>query len=455
MGRNRARWWILGIGTVVIMMIVGTFYLYHKSRKDPVTARQLNEPIPVKVLTVKKMEIPYVVGAAGSSKEITTQKIVAVIEGTVKAVNVDLGNIIKVHQILLEYDEMVLLSELKSAETRVNTASVRLNTASVRLNTAPVTLNKAQVRLNTAQVRLNTAPVTLNTASLILNNSKINLERMEELYKQKLIAKVELENAQKTYANGQLEYANAQLEYANAQSEYANAQSEYANAQSEYANAQLEYANAQSENDNAKYNLNRVKYNINYLQMKSPVTGVILERTVNPGETPPLRNPLFTVGIIDPIFMIAKVPEQNVGDVSIGQKVEVVFDAYPNLTYEGKIFKIDANVDIQTRTFLTYIEIPNRDLKLKPGLTGFSRISIKKEALALPNLAIINPTGQRATVFVIDHNNMAHLREIRIGTVTERYTEILSGLVEGEKVASVGMRGLRDKDQVKIMEKIF
>ena len=420
MGRNRARWWILGIGTVVIMMIVGTFYLYHKSRKDPVTARQLNEPIPVKVLTVKKMEIPYVVGAAGSSKEITTQKIVAVIEGTVKAVNVDLGNIIKVHQILLEYDEMVLLSELKSAETRVNTASVRLNTA-------PVTLNKAQVRLNTAQVRLNTAPVTLNTASLILNNSKINLERMEELYKQKLIAKVELENAQKTYANGQLEYANAQLEY----------------------------ANAQSENDNAKYNLNRVKYNINYLQMKSPVTGVILERTVNPGETPPLRNPLFTVGIIDPIFMIAKVPEQNVGDVSIGQKVEVVFDAYPNLTYEGKIFKIDANVDIQTRTFLTYIEIPNRDLKLKPGLTGFSRISIKKEALALPNLAIINPTGQRATVFVIDHNNMAHLREIRIGTVTERYTEILSGLVEGEKVASVGMRGLRDKDQVKIMEKIF
>jgi len=217
----------------------------------------------------------------------------------------------------------------------------------------------------------------------------------------------------------------------------------------------LEYANAQSENDNAKYNLNRVKYNINYLQMKSPVTGVILERTVNPGETPPLRNPLFTVGIIDPIFMIAKVPEQNVGDVSIGQKVEVVFDAYPNLTYEGKIFKIDANVDIQTRTFLTYIEIPNRDLKLKPGLTGFSRISIKKEALALPNLAIINPTGQRATVFVIDHNNMAHLREIRIGTVTERYTEILSGLVEGEKVASVGMRGLRDKDQVKIMEKIF
>lgn len=189
--------------------------------------------------------------------------------------------------------------------------------------------------------------------------------------------------------------------------------------------------------------------------MKSPVTGIILERTVNAGEVPPVKNSLFTAGIIDPIFMVAKVPEQNIGDVTLGQKGEVVFDAYPSLTYVGKIYKIEGNVDSQTRTFLAYIEIANKNLKLKPGLTGFSRISIRKEALALPNLAVINPTGQRATVFVIDNNNVAHLREIQIGTVTEKYTEILSGLAGGERVAAVGMKALRDNDKVLVWEKVF
>jgi HlyD family secretion protein len=369
--QSKTKWWILGIVTIVIVAAAGVFYAYHKIRKDPTTARQVNAPIPVKVCSVKTRELSYVIGATGTAKEFITLKLIAKIEAPVKSIKGDVGEIVQKNQLLAEYDGTVLLSELTSAETR------------------------------------------LNKATVTRSNSKINLQRIKELYDKKLIAKVELERAEQ------------------------------------------EYSSAEAEFGDANYNLARVKSDISYLKVKSPIQGIILERLVNPGESPALKAPLFTLGLIDPIFMVAKVPEQNVGDIAIGQTAEIVFDAYPNITFTGKVDKIDANINPETRVFLAYIKIANKGLKLKPGLTGFSRISFKKNAVAILNLAVVNPTGQRATVFVVDGDNTAYLREIQTGQVDEGYTEVLSGLKSGEKIVAVGMRGLQHKDKVRIWEEVF
>jgi RND family efflux transporter MFP subunit len=371
MTRSNAKWWIFGAAVALILVIAGAFYLYHKMRKDPVTARQVNAPIPVKVLTVKKKELTYTVGAAGSAKEFSTVKLISKIRASVKSVKVDVGVIVKARQSLLEYDGRVLLSELASAETR------------------------------------------LGKATVTLDNSRLNLQRIKELFEKKLVAKVELERAEQ------------------------------------------ELAAAKAELDEATYNLTKTKNDITYLNMTSPIPGIVLERTVNPGESPALEAPLFTIGLIDTIFMAAKVPEQYVGDIAVGQSAEVVFDAYPSATYTGKVYKIDSSVNTETRVFLAYIALPNKDMKLRPGQTGFSRISFKKTALAVPSITVINPTGQRATVFVVDGSDTAYLRDIRTGVVTEDYTEVLSGLNEGDRIVAVGMKGLQNKDKVRIWEEVF
>jgi len=257
------------------------------------------------------------------------------------------------------------------------------------------------------------AQTKLNKASVVHKNSKLNLERVRELYDKKLIARVEFERAEEDYSAAQAEF------------------------------------------EDATYNLERVKKDMGFLKMKSPIQGIILERMVNPGENPALKQSLFKLGLIDPISIVAKVPEQNFPDVSPGQTAEVVFDAYPDRIFKGQVYKIDPTVNPETRVFLAYIRVTNKGLLLKPGLTGFSRIFFNKKGLAVPNLAIINPTGQRATVFVVDGDNVAHLNEIRIGHVDENYTEVVSGLKDGEKIVAVAMRGLRDKDKVRIWEKVF
>jgi multidrug efflux pump subunit AcrA (membrane-fusion protein) len=67
--------------------------------------------------------------------------------------------------------------------------------------------------------------------------------------------------------------------------------------------------------------------------------------------------------------------------------------------------------------------------------------------LAVPSTAIMNPVGDRATVFVLDHG-IAHLREVRCGLAANGLTEILAGLQEGEQVVTVGQLYLRDNDKV-------
>jgi multidrug efflux pump subunit AcrA (membrane-fusion protein) len=86
---------------------------------------------------------------------------------------------------------------------------------------------------------------------------------------------------------------------------------------------------------------------------------------------------------------------------------------------------------------------------LKPGLSGFARIRrTAKNVLAVPSIAIVNPSGEQASVFVVDGTNHAKLTKVRPGIVVDAMTEISDGLKEGDKVVTVGQFYLKDNDKV-------
>jgi RND family efflux transporter MFP subunit len=136
--------------------------------------------------------------------------------------------------------------------------------------------------------------------------------------------------------------------------------------------------------------------------------------------------------------------------VQLGLPAETTFPAFPSEVFKGTVWKIDPNIDPITRTFTTYIKIENPDFRLKPGLSGFARIRrTAKDVLAVPSIAIVNPSGEQASVFVVDGNNLANLRKVRPGIVVDAMTEISDGLKEGDKVVTVGQFYLKDNDKVR------
>jgi RND family efflux transporter MFP subunit len=217
----------------------------------------------------------------------------------------------------------------------------------------------------------------------------------------------------------------------------------------EKAQAVLDEANAQ--HTKAQETLLQTRKELQHVTLKSPVAGIIMERSINTGETPRPRQPLFAIGRIDQILVVANIAEERVGEIYLGQAATVTFTAFPNDTFEGKIVKINPLTDQKTRTFQVYTKVSNKALKLKPGLTAFTRIKKEHHTLAVPSVCLINPTGpQESTAFVLEDGSTARLRKVKVGIVAEGMTEILHGLREGEQVVVVGQLALRDGDEVVI-----
>ena len=218
-----------------------------------------------------------------------------------------------------------------------------------------------------------------------------------------------------------------------------------------YATA-VEVEDARTADAAAKESLVLAEFNLTNTRITSPASAIVLLRNINPGEVTTVGNPAFKLGIIDPIYMVAQVSQEKIGSVHMGMQAEVSTDGFPGVVFTGHVVKIDGNVNDVTRTFGVYISIPNHDLRLIPGITGYARLQNQAMAQAVPSTAVINPVGDRAIVYVVDKDDRAHVREVRRGLMAGGMTELLDGVQEGEEIVAVGQQELRDNDRVSVKQ---
>ena len=222
----------------------------------------------------------------------------------------------------------------------------------------------------------------------------------------------------------------------------------------ELEKSEMALADAKEALAKATLSLRQAEIDLEHVKMLSPLDGIVLERLVNPGETTHRDQVVMKIGSLNTVLLAAKMSEDKMHSVHLGQAAEASFPAFPSEVFQGKVVKIDPNIDPVTRTFTTYVEIKNDDFRLKPGLSGFARINREaKGVLAIPSIAIMNPSGEQASVFVVDSSNHAEQRKIRPGIVVDAMTEVKDGLKEGEKVVTIGQLYLNNNDKVRTTER--
>ena len=237
----------------------------------------------------------------------------------------------------------------------------------------------------------------------------------------------------------------------------------YATAMYDHASKQLERAerlykdnlalivqveSARASKANAYQTLLSAQLNLSNTAIRSPSEGVVLARTINPGQFARVDQTVIEIGTIEPAMMVVDVGEDKIASVHLGMAASVGVDAFPGYAFDGEVTKIGAEVSPVTRTFNVYVKLTNRDRRLKPGLTGYARLMSSRQALAVPSTALMNPVGDRASVFILGSDHKAHVREVRRGAISSGYAELLSGVKEGEQVVTVGQLQLRDNDVV-------
>jgi membrane fusion protein (multidrug efflux system) len=183
----------------------------------------------------------------------------------------------------------------------------------------------------------------------------------------------------------------------------------------------------------------------------APFSGIVGLRHVSVGEYITAGQALVNLEAIDPVKADFRVPEKFLPAIRVGQTIRIKVDAFPDATFEGKVYAIDPRLDVAGRSLLVRALVPNHDQRLRPGL--FARVTVllqlKEDALSVPEAAIV-PQGDSQYVFKIVDGKVK-LTKVMTGTRREGRVEIVDGLAAGDQVVTAGQLKIRDGAPVSVV----
>jgi HlyD family secretion protein len=332
---------------IIIIVLAGGFFLYQLSGKDGSNQK-------FRLAKIERGEINFVVTATGTINPVINVLVGSQVSGTIKALYADFNSQVKEGQVIAQIDPAIFQAQVDQAR-----ASVLTN----------------QANLLNSQANLENARANLVKADVAVLDTKRTLDRNLPLVEKKVIAQATMDTAQTNY-------------------DTAVAQRDVAKAQVESAASQVASSKAQVEQ--AKAALNMAETNLRYTTIRSPVNGTVISRNVDVGQTvaASLQAPtLFTIAKdLTRMQVDTNVSEADVGRVTVGQDATFTVDAYPGRNFRGKVFEV-RNAPIIVQNVVTYdvvIQVDNKDLKLKPGMTANVSVMIahREGALKIPNAAL-------------------------------------------------------------------
>jgi membrane fusion protein (multidrug efflux system) len=188
--------------------------------------------------------------------------------------------------------------------------------------------------------------------------------------------------------------------------------------------------------------------NLTRSHMKAPFDAAVAERIASAGDYVKVGAPLFRIVNDSVLKYIVQAPERYAGQVKKEQRVLFSVDAWPNETFEGKVYLISPAVNTATRAFPFGALVQNPEHKLKANSYARGQLILERHVPTpvVPIEAVVNFAGV-TKVFIIE-NGVAHVREVEVGKITAGRQEILSGLKPGEVVATSGQSKLHDGSKV-------
>ncbi len=195
--------------------------------------------------------------------------------------------------------------------------------------------------------------------------------------------------------------------------------------------------------DQAKFELKQQETKRSYTKIYSPIDGVVSNVTAQEGETIVAGlQAVNLITVIDPtkLEMWIYVDETNIGKVKTGLNVDYTVDTYSDKIFKGEIHKIYPQPEIKDNIvyYLAIVQITREDTKwLRPGMTTRAKIIYegKKDITMIPNEAIKFDEGKQVVYKVLSHGNIKKIA-VNVGVRGEYFSEIISGVKEGDKLAT-------------------
>jgi membrane fusion protein, heavy metal efflux system len=182
------------------------------------------------------------------------------------------------------------------------------------------------------------------------------------------------------------------------------------------------------------------------LTLKTPIDGVVVRRDAILGRFLQAKETAFVIADPTDLRAALNVYEADLPYFTVGQEAEIIVDALPGKSFKGKIVLVEPQIGKQSRSARAYINVPNPENVLKPGL--FVRASIKLPEMATQGRFLIaapavQPLGEDKVVFVEIQPGTFEVRKVQVARTTTQVAEIHEGLTKGERIVVEGAFVLR------------
>jgi HlyD family secretion protein len=330
---------------------------------------------------------------------------------------VNRGDHVRTGQVIAELEGADLASAVEEARQLYEQAQAANQTTTGA--TVPEDRTKAEADVRSAQQAFDAAKK--------LYDNRVGLEK-EGALAQRLVDEA---NVAMVQAQSQLDNAQRHLQALNQVSQRETLRG--SEAQMNAAKARYESAQAQ----------------LSYTRVTSPISGVVAERLVYPGEMASSGAPLVSIVDISQVVARANVPVKDAAFIKVGRPVRITA---PDGDVAGTVSVVSPAATPNSTTLEVWVQTANPGEKLKPG--GTVRVAIIAETiqntLVIPASALLNSDTGGQKVMVVGSDLVAHERGITVGVRQGDRVQVLGGVQDGEQVVVSGGLGLEDKSKVVI-----
>jgi RND family efflux transporter MFP subunit len=402
----------------------------------------------LKVATPTRGDIHRFVTQPGTIRALQQATLYAKVPGYLKAIAVDKGDTVKAGAPLAEIEVPELLADLAKARADVAKAEADAAKARAEAGKAVADMGKANAELTRVRADVPRAQAELDLAAL-------ERKRAEDAHKKApdLVVQQQVDAARARHEQAVAVHAATQAATAAAQANVSAAQAAVEAAKLA-AEAQVAAVGA------AKANADRFETLIGFTRITAPFAGIVTMRHVDAGAFIPAATAgsaaqtaaLVTLMDFSRVRVQVAVPEIEAALVSPGQTVRVAVEGLPGVSFEGQVTRHTYALDEATRTMLVEAELPNPNLKLRPGMYATVRVGVDRHTnvMLVPSEALVM---EKTTAFLfLADGGKAKKTPVKIGFNDGAKVEVVSGLAENAKVILVGKATLNDGQAVNVQE---
>jgi HlyD family secretion protein len=408
---------LLGMGAIAIDN-------YRSTSKE-----QALESIASQTISIKSQDLTVQIQGNGAVQAIRTNNLSPDEPGRIAELYIEEGDRVTKGQVMARMESDRLQAEVKQYQAIVQKAQANL--AQVKAGSRPEAIAAAQARVATAQA-------TVAMAQAKLKRTQAEKRRNQVLVQQGVITVNAFEEfaSQETEAQAGLEAELAQL----AEQQQNLAETQRGSRVEEIAQAAAEVAEAEAQ-------LASVQIQLNKTTVRAPFAGIITRRYAETGdyvdsstaasETEGATSTSIAE-LASGLEIEAKVPEASIGQIKLGQPVNIQVDTYGNETFEGKVRLIAPRAVKENNVtfFRVKVALVTGQDKLQSGMN--TRLTFKGEpianAITIPLAAVVTQADGQTGVYLAGTEGKEQFKAIKLGTTTGDRVQILEGLTKGDRI---------------------